>query len=103
MAGWYGRQPAIILAVQRVPGANVIETVDRIKALLPQLQASIPPAIKVSIAADRTLTIRAAVADVQFTLDPDRRAGGHGHLRVPRPRHRHVDSRGRLAALAVLF
>jgi hydrophobe/amphiphile efflux-1 (HAE1) family protein len=68
LAGWYNRQPAIILAVQRVPGANVIETVDRIKTLLPQLQASIPPAIKVSIAADRTLTIRAAVADVQHTL-----------------------------------
>src|SRR3979409_441710 len=68
LAGWYGKQPAIVLAVQRVPGANVIETVDRIKALLPRLQASIPPAIKVSIAADRTLTIRAAVADVQFTL-----------------------------------
>ena len=68
LAGWYGKQPAIILAVQRVPGANVIETVDRIKALLPRLQASLPPAIAVSIAADRTLTIRAAVADVQFTL-----------------------------------
>jgi HAE1 family hydrophobic/amphiphilic exporter-1 len=51
-----------------VPGANVIETVDRIKKLLPQLQASVPPAIKVTIAADRTATIRAAVSDVQFTL-----------------------------------
>jgi hydrophobe/amphiphile efflux-1 (HAE1) family protein len=68
LAGWYGKQSAIILAVQRVPGANVIETVDRIKALLPRLQASLPPAITVSIAADRTITIRAAVADVQFTL-----------------------------------
>ena len=68
LAGWYGKQSAIILAVQRVPGANVIETVDRIRALLPRLQASLPPAITVSIAADRTLTIRAAVADVQFTL-----------------------------------
>jgi hydrophobe/amphiphile efflux-1 (HAE1) family protein len=68
LAGWYGKQPAIILAVQRVPGANVIETVDRIKALLPKLQASVPPAIKVTIAADRTQTIRAAVSDVQFTL-----------------------------------
>ena len=68
LAGWYGKQPAIILAVQRVPGANVIETVDRIKALLPKLQASVPPAIKVTIAADRTATIRAAVSDVQFTL-----------------------------------
>ncbi|WP_342731563.1 efflux RND transporter permease subunit [Bradyrhizobium sp. B117] len=68
LAGWYGKEPAVILAVQRVPGANVIETVDRIKKLLPQLQASVPPAIKVTIAADRTATIRAAVSDVQFTL-----------------------------------
>jgi hydrophobe/amphiphile efflux-1 (HAE1) family protein len=68
LAGWYGTQPAIILAVQRVPGANVIETVDRIRELLPKLQASVPPAIKVTIAADRTQTIRAAVSDVQFTL-----------------------------------
>ncbi|MBO0759281.1 MAG: efflux RND transporter permease subunit, partial [Bradyrhizobiaceae bacterium] len=68
LAGWYNKQRAIILAVQRVPGANVIETVDRVKALLPQLEASIPPAIKVSIASDRTVTIRASVSDVQFTL-----------------------------------
>ena len=68
LAGWYGKQPAVILAVQRVPGANVIETVDHLKSLLPQLQASVPPAIKVTVAADRTTTIRAAVADVQFTL-----------------------------------
>jgi hydrophobe/amphiphile efflux-1 (HAE1) family protein len=68
LAGWYNEQRAVILAVQRVPGANVIATVDRVKALLPQLQASLPPAIKVTIAADRTTTIRAAVTDVQFTL-----------------------------------
>jgi hydrophobe/amphiphile efflux-1 (HAE1) family protein len=68
MAGWYNKQRAVILAIQRVPGANVIDTVDRIKALLPQLEASLPPAIKVTVAADRTTTIRAAVADVQFTL-----------------------------------
>ena len=68
LAGWYNKQRAVILAIQRVPGANVIETVDRIKALLPQLEASLPPAIKVTIAADRTTTIRASVADVQFTL-----------------------------------
>jgi hydrophobe/amphiphile efflux-1 (HAE1) family protein len=68
LAGWYNQQRAVILAIQRVPGANVIDTVDRIKALLPQLQASMPPAIKVSIQADRTTTIRASVADVQFTL-----------------------------------
>jgi hydrophobe/amphiphile efflux-1 (HAE1) family protein len=68
LAGWYNKQRAVILAVQRVPGANVIDTVDRVKALLPQLEASLPPAMKVTIAADRTTTIRAAVADVQFTL-----------------------------------
>ena len=68
LAGWYNKQRAVVLVVQRVPGANVIQTVDTIKKMLPQLQASIPPAIKLSIASDRTLTIRAAVADVQSTL-----------------------------------
>src|SRR5207247_10710013 len=53
---------------QREPGANVIQAVDRIKALLPQLEASIPPAMKVSMLSDRTQTIRASVSDVQFTL-----------------------------------
>ncbi|GJE45296.1 efflux RND transporter permease subunit [Methylobacterium soli] len=68
VAGWYNKHRAIVLAVQRVPGANVIDTVDRIKALLPQLEASIPPAVKVSVVSDRTTTIRASVTDVQFTL-----------------------------------
>jgi len=68
VAGWYNNQRAIILAVQREPGANVIATVDRIKAMLPQLEASIPPGIKLSIISDRTQTIRASIADVQFTL-----------------------------------
>jgi HAE1 family hydrophobic/amphiphilic exporter-1 len=68
LAGWYNNQRAIILAVQRQPAANVIDTVDRIKALLPQLQASMPPAIKVNTISDRTQTIRASVSDVQFTL-----------------------------------
>jgi multidrug efflux pump len=68
IAGWDNSKRAIILAIQRVPGANVIDTVDHIKAMLPQLEASIPPAVKVSIISDRTQTIRASVADVQFTL-----------------------------------
>jgi HAE1 family hydrophobic/amphiphilic exporter-1 len=68
IAGWFNQQRAIILAIQRQPGANVIETVDRVKAMLPVLQASIPPAVKVSVISDRTETIRASVADVQFTL-----------------------------------
>jgi HAE1 family hydrophobic/amphiphilic exporter-1 len=68
LAGWYNRQRAIILPILRVPGANVIKTVDNIKHMLPQLEASIPPAIKVSIASDRTTTIRASISDVRFTL-----------------------------------
>ena len=68
IAGWFNQQRAIIMAIQRQPGANVIETVGRIKAMLPVLQASIPPAIKVNIISDRTETIRASVDDVQFTL-----------------------------------
>src|SRR5262249_17064611 len=67
-AGWYNKRPAIILAVQRQPGANVIATVDRIKALLPQLEASMPPSIKINVISDRTETIRASVSDVHFTL-----------------------------------
>jgi HAE1 family hydrophobic/amphiphilic exporter-1 len=68
LAGWKNEQRAIILGIQRQPGANVIGTVDRIIATLPQLEASIPPTIKVSILSDRTQTIRASVSDVQFTL-----------------------------------
>ena len=68
IAGWSNQERAVLLVVQRQPGANVIETVDRVKAMLPVLQASIPPAVKVSIISDRTTTIRASVADVQFTL-----------------------------------
>jgi hydrophobe/amphiphile efflux-1 (HAE1) family protein len=68
IAGWYNRQRAILLAIQRQPGANVIETVGRIEAEMPVLQASIPSGIKINVIADRTQTIRASVADVQFTL-----------------------------------
>ena len=68
LAGWVGNTPSVILDIQRQPGANIIETADRVKALLPRLSASIPPAIKVSILTDRTATIRASVHDVQFTL-----------------------------------
>jgi hydrophobe/amphiphile efflux-1 (HAE1) family protein len=66
--GWYNQKPAVILAIQRSPGANVISTVDGIKKLLPQLIAGLPSDIQVKIASDRTQTIRASVADVQFTL-----------------------------------
>jgi HAE1 family hydrophobic/amphiphilic exporter-1 len=68
VAGYQNNQPGIILAVFKQPGANVIETVDQIKAQLPRLTANIPPAIKVDTILDRTTTIRASVADVEFTL-----------------------------------
>jgi hydrophobe/amphiphile efflux-1 (HAE1) family protein len=68
IAGWYDTQRAVILAIQRQPGANVIDTVKRINAMMPVLQASIPAAIKVHVISDRTETIRASVSDVQFTL-----------------------------------
>jgi HAE1 family hydrophobic/amphiphilic exporter-1 len=68
IAGWFNQKRAVILAIQRQPGANVINTVNRIKAMMPVLQASIPPAVKVNIISDRTETIRASVSDVQFTL-----------------------------------
>ena len=62
------RHAAIILNIQRQPGANVIEVVDRVKELLPQLQASLPAAVDVTLLTDRTTTIRASVRDVQFEL-----------------------------------
>ena len=67
-AAWADGQRGVFLVIFKQPGANVIETVDRIKAQLPRLIAAIPPAIKIKIMSDRTLTIRAAVEDVQITL-----------------------------------
>jgi multidrug efflux pump len=61
-------KPAVLLIVFRQPGANIIEAVDHVKELLPQLQASIPAGIKLEVALDRTTTIRASVADIQITL-----------------------------------
>jgi hydrophobe/amphiphile efflux-1 (HAE1) family protein len=68
VGGWQNGKRGMILVVFKQPGANVIETVDNIKAALPHLEASIPPSVRVSVVMDRTLTIRASVADVQFTL-----------------------------------
>jgi HAE1 family hydrophobic/amphiphilic exporter-1 len=67
-AAWANGQRGVFLVIFKQPGANVIETVDRIKGLLPRLVAAIPPAIKIDVISDRTTTIRAAVEDVQFTL-----------------------------------
>ena len=68
LAAWGNESQALIVNVQRQPGANVIEVVDGIKKVLPSLQASLPPAVKVTVLTDRTQTIRASVADVQFEL-----------------------------------
>jgi multidrug efflux pump len=68
LAAWMNLIPAVIVNIQRQPGANIISVVDRIKKLLPQLQASLPSAVKVQILTDRTITIRASVKDVEFEL-----------------------------------
>src|ERR1700761_1969348 len=68
LGAWVDNTPAIILNVQRQPGANVIQVVDSVKALLPQLQQSLPASLDVRIVTDRTTTIRASVRDVQFEL-----------------------------------
>ncbi|MFO0575385.1 MAG: multidrug efflux RND transporter permease subunit [Polyangia bacterium] len=68
LMGWADQKRAIIVNVQRQPGANVIEVAERTKALLPQLKASLPAGIEVRILSDRTETVRASVEDVEFTL-----------------------------------
>jgi multidrug efflux pump len=67
-AAWANERPAVIVNVQRQPGANIISVADRVKRLLPQLRASLPSSVKVSVLTDRTTTIRASVRDVEFTL-----------------------------------
>jgi len=68
LAAWMNDVPAVIVNIQRQPGANVIEVVDRVKALLPQLQGALPASIDIAVLTDRTTTIRASVKDVQFEL-----------------------------------
>ncbi|HEY3699932.1 MAG TPA: efflux RND transporter permease subunit, partial [Spongiibacteraceae bacterium] len=68
LAAWADRTPAIVLNIQRQPGANVIAVADRIQKLLPDLRAALPAAVDVSVLTDRTTTIRASVKDVQFEL-----------------------------------
>jgi len=68
LAAWQGTKPAILLTLTKTAGANVIDTVDRVRAALPQLLAWIPPDIRVTTISDRTTTIRASVTDVEWTL-----------------------------------
>ncbi len=67
-AGFFNKHPAVIVATFRTPGANIIQTVDKIRALMPQLQAEIPQMIKMEVAQDQTPTIRASVSDVEVSL-----------------------------------
>jgi multidrug efflux pump len=67
-AAWMNLEPAVILNIQRQPGANIIKVVDRIKELLPKLKASLPASVEMTILTDRTTTIRASVHDVQFEM-----------------------------------
>ncbi len=67
-AAWMNAEPAVLVNIQRQPGANIIGVVDRITSLLPQLTASLPAGVQVSVLTDRTITIRASVHDVQFEL-----------------------------------
>ncbi|MPQ72014.1 efflux RND transporter permease subunit, partial [Pseudomonas sp. MWU12-2323] len=67
-AAWTNSTPSIVLNIQRQPGANVIDVVDRVQQLLPKLRASLPGTLKVEVLTDRTQTIRASVTDVQFEL-----------------------------------
>jgi multidrug efflux pump len=68
LAAWMNDTPAVIMNIQRQPGANVIEVVERVKKLLPQLQATLPPGVDIALLTDRTVTIRASVHDVQIEL-----------------------------------
>ena len=67
-AAWMNLSPAVIVNIQRQPGANIISVVDRIKKVLPQLQAGLPTSVKVAVLTDRTETIRASVKDVEFEM-----------------------------------
>jgi multidrug efflux pump len=68
LSAWMNKVPAVIVNIQRQPGANIINVVDSIKALLPKLRATIPPIIKIAVLTDRTTTVRASVSDVEFEL-----------------------------------
>jgi multidrug efflux pump len=67
-SGYANGKPAVVMSISRQPGANIIKTVDNIKAILPELRASIPPSATLDITSDRTITIRASVQDIEFTL-----------------------------------
>ncbi|MBV7405738.1 MdtB/MuxB family multidrug efflux RND transporter permease subunit [Enterobacter sp. ENT03] len=68
LGAWANKEPAIVMNVQRQPGANILDTADSIRAMLPQLTASLPKSVEVNVLSDRTTNIRASVSDTQFEL-----------------------------------
>ena len=94
-AAWMNLDPAVILNVQRQPGANTISVVENIKKLLPQLQATLPASIKITILTDLTTSISSSVNDVKFELVLTICLGGDGHLPFPaQPARHHHPQRG---------
>ena len=87
-SGYANGKPSVLVIIFRQPGANIIDTVDRIRAVLPQMQASIPQSIDVKVAMDQTVTIRASVHDIGEDADHLRDAGDSGGFRLPEKRPR---------------
>ena len=100
VGAWYNGNPAIVVDIQRQPGANVVETVQRIQRELPRLQRAFPAGAEITVVHDATTTIRASIRDVQFTLvlSVGLVIAGGVHLPAHDPRHHH--RRRRPAAVA---
>ncbi len=100
LGAWANQQRAIVMNVQRQPGANIIDTADSIRQMLPQLTESLPKSVKVQVLSDRTTNIRASVRDTQFELMLAIALGGDDHLPVSAQRAGDHYSRRRGAAIA---
>ena len=83
VASWFNDNRAVVLAVQRQPGANTVAVVDAVRAQLPSYRAQVPAAIDLEVLTDRSISIRNSVDDVQFTLGDRHRARDPGDLPVP--------------------
>ena len=99
-AGYANGKPSVLVIIFRQPGANIIDTVDRIRAALPQLKASIPQAIDMRVAMDQTVTIRASVHDVEVHADDFGGAGDPGGLCLPAQPADHPDPQRRRSGVA---
>ena len=97
---WQKGERCVMISIRRQPGANVVEVVDRIKALLPAIREQLPAAMALDTRNDRSASIRESVHDVKLTLAHHHRAGGAGDLPVPAERVRDADSESRPARLA---